>query len=208
MKPRYYFSAHLHVKFAALIQHKQKDKSNNNNNNNNSDSDSDSDTFTRFLALDKVLPNRDFLQVIDIKPKSHRHPNNNNNNDSDKNDKNKSKNDNTSKDSDSDSDSDYFEYDPVWLAIIIKTHGCSEFNRVCDRYYPRPGKQQQTPPTPHNDDSDSDSDSDKVTVEEIRRAKQLVRTYRAAHRRNNNNNNNNNRSEFEIPCLNHYFRSV
>ncbi|KAK9878869.1 hypothetical protein WA026_003699 [Henosepilachna vigintioctopunctata] len=47
LKPRYWFSSHLHCKFAALVPH-------------------ENNTFTRFLALDKCLPKRRFLQVIEI----------------------------------------------------------------------------------------------------------------------------------------------
>lgn len=47
LKPDYWFAAHLHCKFAAFVPH--------------------SDTqVTKFLALDKCLPKRRFLQVIDI----------------------------------------------------------------------------------------------------------------------------------------------
>lgn len=47
LKPTYWFSGHLHCKFAAVIPHED-------------------GTQTKFLALDKCLPNKRFLQIIDI----------------------------------------------------------------------------------------------------------------------------------------------
>lgn len=47
LKPSYWFAAHLHCKFAALIPHSE-------------------DKVTKFLALDKCLPNRRFLQILDV----------------------------------------------------------------------------------------------------------------------------------------------
>ena len=63
-KPRYWFSGHLHVKFAAIVPHAEADDT--------KDSVKDSDYYTRFLALDKCLPRREFLQVMNIKPNRRR----------------------------------------------------------------------------------------------------------------------------------------
>lgn len=47
MKPDFWFSAHLHVKFAAVYRH----------------DDDTTGRITKFLALDKCLPGRRYLQV-------------------------------------------------------------------------------------------------------------------------------------------------
>lgn len=48
LKPPYWFSAHLHCKYAAVVQH------------------GESGSLTKFLALDKCLPGRKFLQIVEI----------------------------------------------------------------------------------------------------------------------------------------------
>ncbi|ELT97436.1 hypothetical protein CAPTEDRAFT_170958 [Capitella teleta] len=52
LKPSYWFSAHLHVKFAARVAHDVAEE--------------DPRKDTKFLALDKCLPRRKFLQIIDF----------------------------------------------------------------------------------------------------------------------------------------------
>lgn len=48
LKPPYWFSAHLHCRFPAIIQHEE------------------NGPVTKFLALDKCLPGRKFLQILEI----------------------------------------------------------------------------------------------------------------------------------------------
>lgn len=47
LKPTYWFSGHMHAKFSAIVEHSTGGR-------------------TKFLALDKCLPRRNFLQVIDV----------------------------------------------------------------------------------------------------------------------------------------------
>ena len=110
LRPRYWFSAHLHVKFAAIVDHDVVDRaaeeegeinlnddegeiklddgeeemegpsavkrpiSPSANNPESKRQRQDVETpheTTRFLALDKCLPNRDFLQILDLDECSH-----------------------------------------------------------------------------------------------------------------------------------------
>ncbi|TKR95589.1 hypothetical protein L596_009733 [Steinernema carpocapsae] len=59
-RPNYWFSAHLHCKFAALVTHKKGEE------------DKNSPEPTRFLALDKPIRCREFLQTIRIRAKNDR----------------------------------------------------------------------------------------------------------------------------------------
>lgn len=51
LQPRYWFAAHMHVKFPALVDHEGGKR-------------------TRFLALDKAMPRREFVQILDIHPET------------------------------------------------------------------------------------------------------------------------------------------
>ncbi|XP_049807750.1 lariat debranching enzyme isoform X2 [Schistocerca nitens] len=53
LKPKFWFAAHMHVKFAAIYPH-------------NTVAEENEEKITKFLALDKCLPRRQFLQVLDI----------------------------------------------------------------------------------------------------------------------------------------------
>ena len=54
LQPTYWFSAHLHVKFAAVYKHELALKG--------------EGRVTRFLALDKALPGRDYMQLLPLTP--------------------------------------------------------------------------------------------------------------------------------------------
>ena len=71
LKPLYWFSAHMHVKFEAKVTHTPIFKEAINPDEINVDSSEDENDekpvkTTKFLALDKCLPNRKFIEFIDI----------------------------------------------------------------------------------------------------------------------------------------------
>ena len=59
LRPAYWFSAHLHAKFAGIVNHEKVDTER---------GQRLGFPSTKFLALDKCLPQRDFLQVLDLGP--------------------------------------------------------------------------------------------------------------------------------------------
>lgn len=65
LQPKYWFSAHMHVKFAAVVTHETGDEARKVAGNTSTPGKAEKN-LTKFLALDKILPRRDFLQVLDI----------------------------------------------------------------------------------------------------------------------------------------------
>lgn len=69
IQPRYWFSAHLHVKYAAVVRHPAPGTSVNGLPTDGSDRSDGGDgkgRETRFLSLSKCLPDQDFLQLLEI----------------------------------------------------------------------------------------------------------------------------------------------
>lgn len=60
MKPRYWFAGHLHVAFAAAVPHGPAGVLR--------PGDAGAERVTRFMAVDKPLPRRTFVQVRAITP--------------------------------------------------------------------------------------------------------------------------------------------
>ena len=63
LKPSYWFSAHLHVKFAAIVEHGDSSPIAP-----STTGEAKRNKTTKFLALDKCLPKRRFLQILEIGP--------------------------------------------------------------------------------------------------------------------------------------------
>ena len=133
LKPRFWFAAHMHVKFALEFDHhsceqrqQQQNTSSLEKNPEEIDLDDDDDDVgdvdkqeeqdmlkrsrnekeeekpttatTYFLSLDKILPGRDFLQIVQVNTKDEHHP------------------------------VELF-YDRDWLAIVKATHGMTPLNK-------------------------------------------------------------------------------
>lgn len=74
IRPKYWLSAHLHIKYAAIVKHKKKEKLEENDTASRDQSVSTAPApreverqgldRTNFLALDKCLPRREFLQAL------------------------------------------------------------------------------------------------------------------------------------------------
>uniref|UniRef100_A0A1B0G3Y7 Lariat debranching enzyme C-terminal domain-containing protein n=1 Tax=Glossina morsitans morsitans TaxID=37546 RepID=A0A1B0G3Y7_GLOMM len=91
LQPSYWFAAHMHCKFAALVTHMKKL---NISAGKEEKSERAEGRCTKFLALDKCLPRRRFLQIIDIESKNHT----------------------------DDEGQLHFEYDLEWLTILYLTN--------------------------------------------------------------------------------------
>lgn len=69
LKPKWWFSAHLHVKYKAIVKHNKRKKKNQDEVDLDLSSEDERDDLeTVFLALDKCLPRMQWLEIIDIEP--------------------------------------------------------------------------------------------------------------------------------------------
>lgn len=119
IQPTYWFAAHLHCKFAALVPHNNKSSMTSDDQKAESSNDSESEEelpptaksasvpVTKFLALDKCLPKRRFLQVLDIPANENR------------------------------GGKLRLEYDDEWLSILLTTN---HLTSIKDSNYYLPGK--------------------------------------------------------------------
>eukprot|EP00877_Chromochloris_zofingiensis_P005941 jgi/Chrzof1/15/Cz01g00160.t1 len=100
LRPSYWFAAHLHVKFPAVVQHnlishERRTPSAAQAAVPGITSSSSPSGVTKFLALDKPLPGRDFLQIIELDVKGPLE----------------------------------FQYDEEWLAVLRSTHSVMSLER-------------------------------------------------------------------------------
>lgn len=119
VQPGYWFAAHLHCKFAALVPHNNGIPKASDEENSRSSDESESEEeltapkkvasfqVTKFLALDKCLPKRRFLQVLDIPANANK------------------------------SDKIKLKYDEEWLSILLTTN---HLTSIKDSNYYLPGK--------------------------------------------------------------------
>lgn len=63
LKPSYWFSAHLHCKFPAVFRHEEEKEKGEGETKEQEGGEKGEKRVTKFLALDKCLPKRQFLQV-------------------------------------------------------------------------------------------------------------------------------------------------
>ena len=77
LKPPYWFSAHLHIKYAAMVPHEMEDNSTMEHEDTEyleeGTRDAIRNSLTRFLALDKCLPHTNFLQLLEVQSNVERH---------------------------------------------------------------------------------------------------------------------------------------
>ncbi|GMF12668.1 unnamed protein product [Phytophthora lilii] len=82
LRPQYWFAAHLHVKFAAIVVHPDQEAAHSTTTAETTDTKQTEENgeqtatvktpsqpvTTKFLALDKCLPRREFMQILDLAP--------------------------------------------------------------------------------------------------------------------------------------------
>lgn len=138
LRPRYWFSAHLHVKFSAEIRHTNSDDKPKRSasssvtatvqeqntektattefhgmepsDGNCPDSNSLTDQMTRFLSLDKCLPKRRHIQILHVEPSM----------------TSRSSTENTNAEV---ANKPWIEYDLQWLSVLSRTHEWTQLTR-------------------------------------------------------------------------------